>query len=308
MNVAFTEEQNALRDEAKSFLAANPEPSWQQLAELGWTGVSIEEADGGAGLGFLEEAVLAEELGRALYHGPWLTTIALIPALPRDELGKVARGETSWTLALGELVPDLDTADRFAIVGGDGVWELEGAERELLSTMDSTRPLGRVRGGEPGSRLGDSDALPAVRARMLTGLALEACGVAAAALALGVEHARMRTQFGRPIGVYQAVSHPLADTYREVELARSLAIWAAWCVAEDDGNPPTASAAAKAQAAEAAVVACERSIQIHAGIGFTWEHVLHRLYKRAQGIQTLEASPAQLRAEVATAILDGQGA
>ena len=96
---------------------------------------------------------------------------------------------------------------------------------------------------------------------------------------------RDREQFGKPIGIYQAVSHPLADTYVETELARSLAYWAAWCVSEDDEQAPVAAAAAKAYAAEAAVTACERSIQAHGGIGFTWEHVLHRYYKRAQWIE-----------------------
>jgi alkylation response protein AidB-like acyl-CoA dehydrogenase len=89
----------------------------------------------------------------------------------------------------------------------------------------------------------------------------------------------------------------------ETELARSLAYWAAWCVAEDDEQAPVAAAAAKAQASEAAVAAVERSIQIHGGIGFTWEHPLHRYYKRAQWIEHFGGSPAQLRARVADAIL-----
>jgi alkylation response protein AidB-like acyl-CoA dehydrogenase len=136
---------------------------------------------------------------------------------------------------------------------------------------------------------------------------MEAVGVGARALELAIEYASTRQQFGRTIGVYQAISHPLATTYTELELARSLAYWAAWCVAEDEPVARTAAAAAKAEAAEAAVAACERSIQAHGGIGFTWEHVLHRLYKRAQGIQTLDASPARLRAEVAAALLDEGG-
>ena len=76
----------------------------------------------------------------------------------------------------------------------------------------------------------------------------------------------------------------------ELELGRSLALFAAWCIAEDDARAPLAAAAAKAHCADAAVAACERSIQVHGGIGFTWEHVLHRLYKRALGIQAWEAS------------------
>jgi alkylation response protein AidB-like acyl-CoA dehydrogenase len=94
----------------------------------------------------------------------------------------------------------------------------------------------------------------------------------------------------------------------ELELARSLALWAAWCIAEDDPQARIAAAAAKTQCAEAAVAACERSIQAHGGIGFTWEHLLHRLYKRALWIQSWEASGPQLRSEVAEYILDGEGA
>ena len=93
----------------------------------------------------------------------------------------------------------------------------------------------------------------------------------------------------------------------ELELGRSLALFAAWCIAEDDERAPIAAAAAKALCADAAVAACERSIQAHGGIGFTWEHVLHRLYKRALWIQAWEASRAQLRSEVAAHLLDGDG-
>jgi alkylation response protein AidB-like acyl-CoA dehydrogenase len=307
MDASFTPEQEELRREARAFLDATPEPSWAQLAELGWTGVSVPEEQGGAGLGFLEEAVLAEELGRALAPGPWLTTTVLLPALPAELQAEVAAGGASWTLAVDELVPGLDGATRVAVLGGDGIWELEGFDRNVLATMDVTRPLGVVVGGDAGTRLADSSVLPTLRARLLALLALEAAAVGARALELAIEYVRTREQFGRPIGVYQAISHPLASSYAELELARSLALWAAWAVAEDEPFALLAAAAAKSQAAEAAVAACERSIQAHGGIGFTWEHVLHRLYKRAQGIQTLDASPAQLRAEVATALLDAQG-
>jgi alkylation response protein AidB-like acyl-CoA dehydrogenase len=305
VDFTFTAEQDELRNQARAFLAEHPEPSWGELAELGWTGVSIAEDDGGAGLTFLEEAVLFEELGRALYHGPYFSTIAqTLPALPPDLQAEVASGDASWTLALGPLVPDLDTAERVAIVGGDGIYELEDAEREVLTTTDVSRPLGVVRGGEPGRRLADSSAVEAIRARSLTALALEACGVAGRALELAVEHVTTREQFGRPIGVYQAISHPLADAFTRLELARSLSFWAAWCVASDDAQARVASASAKAFAGEAAVAVCETAIQAHGGIGFTWEHVLHRLYKRALGIERFAASGTQLRAEVAATLLD----
>src|SRR5262249_56007828 len=124
-----------------------------------------------------------------------------------------------------------------------------------------------------------------VRTRAFAALALEAVGVAARTLELATEHARSREQFGRPIGSYQAIAHRLADAYVETELARSLAYWAAWCLAEDDPQAPVAAAAAKAHAADAAVGVCERAIQTAGGTGFTWEHPLHRYYRRALWIQ-----------------------
>jgi alkylation response protein AidB-like acyl-CoA dehydrogenase len=305
MDFTFTPEQEALREQAREFLAANPEPSWAQVAALGWTGVSITEDDGGAGLTFVEEAVLFEELGRALYHGPYFATVGLtLPALPSELRAEVAAGETSWTLALGPLVPDLDTAERVAIVGGDGIYELEGGEREMLSTTDSSRPLGVVRGGEPGRRLADSTVLAEIEARMQTALALEACGVARLALEDAIEYASSREQFGKKIGVYQAVSHPLADAYTRVELSRSLALWAAWCVANGDPQAAIAAASAKSYAGESAVSVCETAIQSLGGIGFTWEHRLQRLYKRALGIDSFGASGTRLRAEIAAALIE----
>ena len=108
-----------------------------------------------------------------------------------------------------------------------------------------------------------------------------------------------------PIGVYQAIAHPLADALMRLELARSVSLWAAWCVASEDEQAPIAAAAAKASASEAAVAVCETSIQVHGGIGFTWEHVLHRLYKRALWIESFVASSNGLRAEIAGMLLDG---
>jgi alkylation response protein AidB-like acyl-CoA dehydrogenase len=296
VDFAFTEEQEQLRQEARSFLAKRADPTWSELAELGWLGVSIPEDHGGAGLGFLEEAVLFEELGRALYVGPYLATVGLaLPALGDDQLARVASGEERWSAEVDGLVPDLAAVDW--VVTDEGAARAEG---ETLPTMDETRPLGRLANGDRTPLAGSLD-----RPRTLAALACEAVGIAQKALELGVEHAQERQQFGRPIGVYQAVSHRLADTYVETELARSLAYWAAWCVAEGDEQAPAAAAAAKAFASEAAVAACERAIQVHGGIGFTWEHVLHRYYKRAQWIESFWGFPAAQRAEVAAWVLEG---
>lgn len=184
---------------------------------------------------------------------------------------------------------------------GTSAWtreELSGADLSFLDLAVLFEEFGRAGQGET---YFDPER---PEAEQLTALALEAVGIAAKALELGVEHAKTREQFGRPIGVYQAVSHPLADTYIETELARSLAYWAAWCVAESDDQAPIAVAAAKSYCSETAVAACETSIQVLGGIGFTWEHVLHRYYKRALWIQAYGGYPRVQRAQVAAWLLD----
>lgn len=290
MDFAFTQEQEELRRQARSFLEANPEAPLSELRELGWLGVSVPEERGGGGLSFVDEAILFEEAGRALYAGPFLTTAVVLPALPEVD-------ENAWSVELDGLVPDLEKADRVLRKDMTSVQ----AEGETLDTVDATRPLGRLNATD-GDKV-DGEFEP-VRLRLLAALAVEAVGVAQKALELAVQYVSEREQFGKKIGIYQAVSHPLADTYVETELARSLAYWAAWCVAEDDEQAPVAVAAAKAQAAEAAVAACERSIQVHGGIGFTWEHVLHRYYKRAQWIDAFGGHAAVQREVVAAALLD----
>ena len=253
MDFALNEIQQELKQQAREWLASRypldrdweqQDDRWADLGELGWLDVA------GADLGFVEEALLLEELGYALYPGPYLAHVT---------------GQTDVFGSCGE-----------------------------LETVDPTRPLKRLPNGSAES--------PRLRAAM----AAEAVGVAQRALDLGIEHAKSRMQFGKPIGQYQAVSHQLADTYTDVELSRSLAYWAAWCVAQEDQKAPVAAAPAKAFATEAAVAACERSIQVHGGIGFTWEHALHRFYKRALWLEGFGTRPSELRLEVADAILGAE--
>ena len=290
MDFAFTQEQEELRREARAFLEANPAAPLAELRELGWLGVSVPEERGGGGLSFLDEAILFEEAGRALYSGPFLTTAVVLPALPEID-------EQGWSVEVDGFVPDLLHVDR---VLTEGMRSLP-AEGEMLATMDEARPLGRLTAAGGEAVAGEWEP---VRLRLLAALALEAVGIAQRALELGIEYVSQREQFGKKIGAYQAVSHPLADTYVETELARSLAYWAAWCVAEEDEQAAVAVAAAKAQCAETAVAACERSIQVHGGIGFTWEHPLHRYYKRAQWLDAFGGHAAAQRAIVAAALLD----
>jgi hypothetical protein len=182
----------------------------------------------------------------------------------------------------------------------NGGWTREDVADSELGFLD--RAVLYEEGGR--ANVGESlfdDSRP--QEEQLAMLALEAVGIGKAVLEMAIEYAKQRVQFGKPIGIYQAVSHPLADTYVETELARSLAFWAAWCVSEGDDETEVATAAAKSYCADAAVAACERSIQVHGGIGFTWEHVLHRYYKRALAIQAYGGYGRVHRAVVAKHLL-----
>jgi alkylation response protein AidB-like acyl-CoA dehydrogenase len=364
MDFAFSEEQELLRSSARDFLGDRSAPervaeladseagwdpaTWQQIVELGWVGLSVPEDRGGSGMGFLDEAVLFEETGRALYPGPFLSTVALAqPALGASEDGfsRVLEGGGAATLAWAEpggitslaeldgvkteasgpgddwkltgekvLVPDLALVPNVVVVArsadGLGAWLVARPDDfKPQATVDGTRRFGRLELNETPARLlvapGEAGGVfEQIRLRALSALALEAAGVAQFALEGAVAYVKERKQFDKPIGTYQAVSHQVADTYVDTELARSLAYWAAWCVAEGDGQASLAVAAAKAFAADAAVKACERSIQVHGGIGFTYEHSLHRYYKRALWIGSFDGSGRVHRAAVAAALLD----
>lgn len=141
------------------------------------------------------------------------------------------------------------------------------------------------------------------RQQQLAAHALEAVGIGSRAVEMAIAYVGEREQFGKKIGTYQAVSHPVVDAYVAVELARSLAYWAALCITIGDAQADVACAAANAQATEAAVLACETSIQVHGGIGFTFEHPLHRYYKRALELERALGYGRELRAEIAKYLL-----
>jgi acyl-CoA dehydrogenase len=141
------------------------------------------------------------------------------------------------------------------------------------------------------------------RQQQLVAHALEAVGIGSRAVEMAIAYIGEREQFGKKIGTYQAVSHPVVDAYVAVELARSLAYWAALCVSTSDPQADVACAGANAQATESAVRACETSIQVHGGIGFTFEHPLHRYYKRALELEGALGYGRELRAEIAASLL-----
>jgi alkylation response protein AidB-like acyl-CoA dehydrogenase len=280
MDFSFTPEQEDLRREARAFLEANPSPSMEQLTELGWVGI-VQGDD----FTFLDAAVLFEELGRVLYEGPYvLNEVAAQP------------GGDVWSIEIDGFVPHLSQVTR--VLTAD--MTSESAEGESVATVDESLGLGKLaRNGADGA----SGSWDEVRRRLLAALALEAVGIGTRVTEMAIAYVSDREQFGKKIGAYQAISHSVVDAYVAVELARSLAYWAAWCVAEHDEQADLAVAAAKSQAAEAAVLACEKSIQAHGGIGFTWEHPLHRYYKRALWLESALGYGREHRAEIASALL-----
>jgi hypothetical protein len=280
VDFSFTSEQDDLRREARAFLDANPSPSMEQLAGLGWVGILQ-----GEDFTFLDAAVLFEELGRGLYDGPYV--LNEVSGQPGDDV---------WSIEIDGFVPHLAQVSRVLTPA----MEAERAEGETLATVDETLGLGRL--ARNGAERAQGDWAD-VRRRLLAALALEAVGIGSKATELALAYVSQREQFGKKIGSYQAISHSLVDAYVAVELSRSLAYWAAWCVAENDAEVDLAVAAAKSQAAEAAVLACEKSIQAHGGIGFTWEHPLHRYYKRALWLEGALGYGREHRAEVAASLL-----
>jgi alkylation response protein AidB-like acyl-CoA dehydrogenase len=278
MDFSFSPEQDDLRREARAFLEEHPSPTMEQLAELGWVGILR-----GEDFTFLDAAVLFEELGRALYNGPYV--LNEVAAQPGDEV---------WSIEIDGFVPHLESVQRVLTPEMQGA----AAQGEPVATVDETLGLGRLAQNGAGPATGEwSDV------RLLAALALEAVGIGSKAIELAIDYVKGREQFGKKIGAYQAISHSLVDGYVAVELARSLAYWAAWSVAEDDEQADLAAAAAKSQAAEAAVLACEKSIQAHGGIGFTWEHPLHRYYKRALWLEGALGYGREHRAEIAASLV-----
>jgi alkylation response protein AidB-like acyl-CoA dehydrogenase len=302
---------------------------WKAIADLGWL-----DPD----LGLLEHAVIAEETGYALLPAPWWSTVALAWPLLDDELrGAISAGRRSATLAWAEpsgpatiaaaaarstvtasggsltgtkvTVPDLTSVTDVVVVADDGLYLVDVAANPDVvvprSTIDKTRRLGELHlNGTPARKLDASlGALSDVRRRAIALAACEATGVGQRALDIAAAYTKERQQFGRVIGTYQGVSHRVANTYVAVQLTRSLAYWAAWAVSADDAQSEDAVAAAKATAGENSVFACESAIQVHGGIGFTYEHVLHRFYKRAQWINGFEGASRKHRAAIADTLL-----
>jgi alkylation response protein AidB-like acyl-CoA dehydrogenase len=306
MNFDLTDDQREIRRTAREFLAARypleqvrtialdgaADPHWDEIAELGWPDI--------AELGTVELAVLAEQLGYALAPSPLPATWAaklLYPALAgRGTVAMWDEGgdgdpETPSLRANGGLtgvkiaVPNADVADTLVVTAEGGrhfAVAAADAVIEPAAALDTTRPLFTVRlDGAPGEEITDTDFSHAWHAIAVMAAA-ESVGVAARVTAMTVDYAKERKQFGRAIGSYQAVSHACAQMYLETEGARNLALWAAWALDHEPETGPMAANCAKAYASDAATSVCRSALQLHGGIGFTWEHDLHLFLKRAE--------------------------
>jgi alkylation response protein AidB-like acyl-CoA dehydrogenase len=278
MNFELSEDQQTIKSTARELLAARyplaevrrlaledergfTDAQWEEMVGLGWPEI--------AEIGTLEMIVVAEELGYALAPTPLQSTWAA--GLLGADLGSGRRG----AVVVDGLAADAGTAD--VLVGWDGALVL-GAQVEPVRALDPTRRLFRVSGGE---RSGGGD-VERGRLQATVMNAAESVGVAQRAMEMAVAYAKERKQFGRPIGTYQAVSHACAQMLLEVEGARSAVYWAAWALDHEPETAPLATACAKAYAGDCGRRVPRAALQVHGGIGFTWEHDLHFFLKRGE--------------------------
>jgi len=342
----FSEEQEMMRNEARRLLVAKSPTTamravlesdisydvelWKTVSENGWTGIAIPEQFGGAGAGYLELCVLAEEVGRALAPIPFSSSVYLASEallisgdqeLCSEWLPRLASGEVIGTLALSEGIgfpsfkllsaradesgldarlsgvktPVFDgmAADVCVVVahGSDGLglyWvELNQpeVERGVEPSIDESRPLARIAfNGAKARRIQRSSAITLEillnRAAIL--MAFEQLGGAQAALDMAVDYAKNRFAFGRPIGGFQAVKHKLADLYASLELTRSNCFFAAYTLSSNDPSLAEAAACARLSASKSYFDCAKENIQVHGGMGFTWEVDGHLHYRRAR--------------------------
>ena len=338
MNLELTDEQIALRDTVRSFLAekasiaghvrpllddeiGTTDAVWRGLADLGTTGLLVPSEYDGAGMTMIEAGVVLEELGAGLHPGPWLSSaVAATRALLRFGVGDstaaplftgIADGSTTATVCpldgvrpsavdlgdgvamRGEIdgVRDAAAADLILVLADDhdgtGLFAVQtstpGVDVTPQNGIDQTRKQFRVRFHDTvAQRLAAAspDAVEALVDDVVIAWAADALGAARAVTDLAVEYAKVRRQFGQPIGAFQAVQHLCVDMYETVELARSGVIHALWAAdAGDRAERHSAALRTKAFAGRLATVG-DTAIQVFGGIGYTWEHDAHLYLKR----------------------------
>jgi alkylation response protein AidB-like acyl-CoA dehydrogenase len=295
---SFAERHSLLR-QARALLDAPGEetgPLWKELAELGWLGLHVPEAYGGHGYGLLELAVLVEELGRVVMPGPFLPTVIASAVLERAShagvterwLPGLADGSVVAAIGFGPLVLGAGVADLLLVADGDDMLVVGRQEATVTAraNLDHTRRVAEVVvPAGAGTRLRAARPTALAIARALA--AAEASGVAHACTEMASAYARVRQQFGRVIGSFMAVKHHCANMKVQAELATAAAWDAALAVVADKQEAELAAAVAAAVAFPAAIFCAETNIQVHGGIGFTWEHDAHLYLRRAGALSSL---------------------
>jgi len=315
---------------------------WSKLTDQGYTGIIFPEAYGGVGLGKVELMLLMEEAGRALLPGPFFSTVVLAgtvldaigtPGHKEKYLASICQGEVRSTVAILEagaswnlrdiqlsavngklngekfFVSDAAVADFLIVVARNGVFVVDSKARGLkispMSGIDLTRKLSVVEfNNTPAEELGSDLNLPWAFDIATAALAAELVGGMQRTLDVTVEYAKTRKQFGKPIGMFQAVQHQCADMYLETESSRSAVYYAGWALEENSPDAATAVSIAKMYCSDAARTVGNRGIQIHGGMGFTWENDLHLYYRRAKASETAFGDATFHRERIASMVID----
>jgi alkylation response protein AidB-like acyl-CoA dehydrogenase len=306
---------------------------WSTLVDLGWPAIGVPETEGGLGLTFLETGLVVEELARVVAPTPFVATVTQFAALVREcgasgqWLEAVAEGAIrgaavfdadlhaersgdAWRLrGDARLVLDGAGADEIAVAAGGQLFVVpaDAVEKTPARSIDPTMPLVHLRFDNveiAADRVATDVAAGIERARdeAVTAMALSVVGTCRVIFETTLEYAKVREQFGKPIGSFQALKHRFAKMYLELEKATSLAYFAALTIAEDHERRTVAASMAKAAASECQRLIVTDGLQLHGGIGFTWENDLHFWLKRAKTADFLLGSGPYHRARVAQLI------
>lgn len=342
MQFGLSETQETLKKSAREFLNAEcpiatvrkvietetayDASLWSKIAAQGWTGLLIPEEYGGHGMGMVEMAVVLEEMGRALVPGPFLSTTLLAgtvielggtPEQKKKYLPAIASGEIKATLARDmAYVPDAGVADCIVcaapLKGDFALFIATDLKVTHTPALDLTRPLYEVALADANipekdiiARGGRARAILETAVDVATaGLTAEMTGGMQRLLEITVAYAKTRKQFGRPIGQFQAVQHLCADMLLMTESSRSAAYYACYAVHEQLPNAAEAVSIAKSYASDAYREVGNRAIQVHGGMGFTWENDCHLFYRRAKASELACGDAIYHRERLAKMIID----
>jgi alkylation response protein AidB-like acyl-CoA dehydrogenase len=312
MTQEFAEFHEELRSVAGDLLAKDRAVDWPVLVDAGWVGLEVPEQFGGAGVTFAEVAVICEEMGRAASATNYLgsavlavgTLKALQPSETRDRLlADVASGAVRLAVALDSMdfVPDAEGAHRILVVGNGGV-AVAAVTATPQPVLDETRRLATVAADVSEVLQFDGNPEASVRRlrdRAAVAIACDSLGLSEAMLSATVGYAKVRQQFGRPIGSFQAVKHACADMLVSISVSRQLVSAAVQAIVDDRQDADVAAAMAKSYVCSAAVDVAGKAMQLHGGIGYTWESGIHVYLKRAALNRSLFGSPAAHRKRLA---------